>query len=203
MTYKMVLTLFVKYLQMSLKDKSQRGLNNNLSIISEWVFQWKMQFNPDPNKQGNEVYFSRKSNTDYYIPIKLNNILVQLCELQKNLGVTLGKHLNFHGHIERKIKIFNKLIGTIKHLSVQLRRKSLLKIYKSYVRPHFDYGDIMFDNPVNESLINKLEKVQYQACLAITSAIEGTSRGSLYKKPGLESLQSRRWYRKMIFFIKY
>ena len=71
-----------------------------------------MQFNPAPNKQANEVYFSRKPNTDYYIPIKLNESPVQLCESQKHLGVILDKHLNFH--IERNFKICNKLIGTIK-----------------------------------------------------------------------------------------
>ena len=75
------------------KITPQRDLNNNLSIISEWAFQWKMQFNPDPNKQANEVYFSRKPNTDYYIPIKLNDSPVQLCESQKHLGVILDKHL--------------------------------------------------------------------------------------------------------------
>ena len=80
-----------------------------------------MQFNPDLNKKANEVYFSRKSNTDYYIPIKLNDSPGQLCESQKHLGVILDNHLNFHEHIERKIKICNKLIGTIKHLSVHLR----------------------------------------------------------------------------------
>ena len=58
------------------KDKSQRDFNNDLSIISEWVFQWKMQFNSDPNKQANEVSFSRKPNTNYYIPIKLNVFLL-------------------------------------------------------------------------------------------------------------------------------
>ena len=45
-----------------------------------------------------------------------------------------------------------------------------------------------------------LEKVQYQACLAITGAFQGTSRESLYRQLGLECLQTRRWYRKMIFF---
>ena len=65
MTYQMILTLLTKHLQMislffrKYKDKSQRDLNNYLSIISEWTFQWKMQFNPDPNNQANEVYFSR------------------------------------------------------------------------------------------------------------------------------------------------
>ena len=65
------------------KDKSQRHLNNDLSTISEWTFQWKMQFNPDPNKQAND-FFSRKSNIDIYIPIKLNDNPVQLCESQKH-----------------------------------------------------------------------------------------------------------------------
>ena len=75
----------------------------------------------------------------------------------------------------KKFKICNKLIDSIKYLSVHLPRKSLLlTIYKSFVRPHIDYGDIIYDNPVNESLINKLGKVQYQACLAITGAIQGT-----------------------------
>ena len=33
----------------------QNIISNDLSIISEWAMQWKMQFNPDPNKQANEV----------------------------------------------------------------------------------------------------------------------------------------------------
>ena len=140
-------------------------------MISEWAFQWKMQFNPDLNKQANQVYFSRKSNTYDYIPIKLNDSPVQLCESQKHSDVILDKHLNFYEYIEGKIKICNKLIGTIKHLSAHLPRKSLLTIYKSFARPRLDYGDIIYDNPVNVSLINKLEKVQYQACLVITGAI--------------------------------
>ena len=61
------------------KNSSQNILNNDLSIISEWAFQWKMQFNPDPNKQANKVYFSRKSNAGVYLPVDLNNSPVQLC----------------------------------------------------------------------------------------------------------------------------
>ena len=44
---------------------------------------------------------------------------------------------------------------------------ALLTIYKSFVRPHLDYGDIIYDNPENETLMNKLEKVQYQAYLQL------------------------------------
>ena len=38
------------------------------------------------------------------------------------MGIILHKHLNFN--IEEKIKISNKMIDTIKHLSAHLPRKS-------------------------------------------------------------------------------
>ena len=184
------------------KHLSQTNLNNDLRNITEWAFQWKMQFNPDPSKQANEVYFTRKTTSHDYLPIRFNCNPVQQCNSQKHLGLILDKQLNFNEHVDKKIKVCNKLIGTIKCLSSLLPGKSLLTIYKSFVRPHLDYGDILYDNPANESLVNLIEKVQYKACLAITGAIQGTSHESLYQELGLESLRFRRWYRKMIFFYR-
>ena len=42
------------------KDLSAKNLNDDLNRINNWAFQWKMSFNPDPNKQTQEVLFSRK-----------------------------------------------------------------------------------------------------------------------------------------------
>ena len=42
------------------KDTSQDELNYDLQKVSDWAFQWKMQFNPDPKKQPQEVIFSKK-----------------------------------------------------------------------------------------------------------------------------------------------
>ena len=52
------------------------------------------------------------------------------------------------------------------------------------------------------SLHQKLESIQCNACLAITGAIQGTSKEKLYQEIGLESLQLRRWYRKLGMFYK-
>ena len=49
---------------------------------------------------------------------------------------------------------------------------------------------------------HKLEFIQYNACLAITGAIRGTSKEKLYQELGLESLQLRRWYKKLGMFYK-
>ena len=44
------------------KDKNESAdvLNNDLLLISEWAYDWKMLFNPDPEKPAQEVIFSRK-----------------------------------------------------------------------------------------------------------------------------------------------
>ena len=40
--------------------KSANGRNIDLEEINQWAYQWKMQFNPGPTKQANEVIFSHK-----------------------------------------------------------------------------------------------------------------------------------------------
>ena len=54
-----------------------------------------------------------------------------------------------------------------------LPQHSILTIYKSFVRPHLDYDDILYDQPDNKSFCQKIETVQYNAAMAITSAIKG------------------------------
>ena len=39
---------------------SASDINNDLTLISYWAFQWKMSFNSDPSKQAQEKIFSRK-----------------------------------------------------------------------------------------------------------------------------------------------
>ena len=141
------------------KHLSHTNLNKDLANI-EWAFQWKMQFNCDPNKQANEVYFTRKTTSHDYLPITFNGNPVQQCNSQKHLGLILDKQLNFHEHIDKKIIICNKLIGSIKCLPSLLYRKSLLTIYKSFIRPYHGYCDILYDNPANKTLIDLIQKVQ-------------------------------------------
>ena len=47
------------------------------------------------------------------------------------------------------------------------------KVEHTFVRPHLDYGDILFDQTYNSPFHEKLESVQYNACLALTGGIRG------------------------------
>ena len=134
--------------------------------------------------------------------MQFNSRDVQITDSHKHLGLILYSKWNFNEHIESKITKCNKIIGLMKKISLILSRKSLLTIYKSFVRPNLDYADIIYDKPLNESLKRKIEMVQYNAALIITGAFKGTSRDKIYQELGLESLADRRWTRKLFFFTK-
>ena len=60
-------------------------------------------------------------------------------------------------------------------------RKSLITIYKVFLRPLIDYGGIIYDQPQYESFYEKLESMQYKAVLATTVAIEGSSHVCMFE----------------------
>ena len=82
-------------------------------------------------------------------------------------------------------------------------RQALVTIYKAFIRPHLGYGDVLYDQAFNNSFHAKMESIQYNACLAITGAIRGTSREKIYQELGLESLQLRLWYRQLCLFYRF
>ena len=169
---------------------SANDLNKDLEIINNWAFQWKMNFNPDPAKQAHEVIFSRKAKETYHPPLVFNNSSVSQSSSQKHLGVILDSKLIFDEHLKMVSLKISKTLGLLRKLHNLLPRSALITIYKAFVRPHLDYGDILYDQAYNMSFHHKLESIQYNACLAITGAIRGTSKEKLYQELGLESITS-------------
>ena len=117
-------------------NKSVSEFNADLEMISYWVYQWKIQFNADPNKLVSEVIFSRKpsSNKLSYPPIKFNNNEISKCLEQKHLGIILDSKLNFSARVDQKSKKWNRIIDLIRRLSIILPRNALFTIYKYFVR---------------------------------------------------------------------
>ena len=86
---------------------SANKLNNDLKKISDWAFQWKMSFNPDPCKQAQEVIFSRKLKKLSHPSLVFNNTNVSSCKSQKHLGILLDSKLTFEEYYKT---ILNKTI---------------------------------------------------------------------------------------------
>ena len=82
----------------SVINLSATNLNSDLSKINAWVNHWKMTFNPDPNKQAQEVIFLVKWKRYYTFHWTYNS--VQQVQLQKHLEVYLDGKLDFSEHLE-------------------------------------------------------------------------------------------------------
>ena len=68
---------------------STNDLNQDLKVISQCAYQWKMNFNPDLNKQATELLFSCKKNSPYHPSLFFNESVVPKVKEQKHLGLTL------------------------------------------------------------------------------------------------------------------
>ena len=110
----------------------------------------------------------------------------------------LDSKLNFSEHLKIIFQKFNKTIRLLCKLQTLLPRAPLITIYKSFIRPYLDYGDmIWYGQTFNASFKRKMKTIQYNAALAITGAIRSSSREKLYQELGLETVQQRRWYRNL------
>ena len=165
-----------------------------MNLISQWAELWCLRFNPDLTKQAAEVIFSTKIKPLNHPPLICNNSPVKLVDEHKQLGIILDKKLSFTSHIYSKLSIARKGIGTILRLRKYLPRNILEQIFKTIVRPHLEYGDIIFHQPPTtkdfsfdthlKPLMQKLESLQYNAALAITGAWRGTSTDKIYEELG-------------------
>ena len=130
-------------------------------------------------------------------------------ERHKHLGLLLDSKLSFVEHINEKVNKAYRIIGTLRFLSKYLPLHSLDQIYTTMIRSHLDYCDVIYHIPHGHafpftlnSLMEKLERFQYNAALAITGTWRGTNRSKLYEELGWKSLNDRRWSRRLIQFYK-
>ena len=152
-----------------------------------------MSVNPDSSKQAQEVIFSSRIKKPSHPNLIFNNNKVIQTPYQKHLAMIIDDKLNFGEHLKYIANNYCS-IGLLRKIQNLLPRRSLVTIYKSFIRPHIDYGGVIFDQTYNKTFHQKLENIQYNASLAITGATRGNSKEKLYQELSFESLQDRRWF---------
>ena len=80
----------------------------------------------------------------------------------KHVGIILDTNLDFQEHLKDKLSKISKTVGLLKKFQKKmLTRVPLLTIYKLFIRPYLDYGDIIYDKAYNNSFHQNLEKLYY------------------------------------------
>ena len=115
--------------------------------------------------------------------------------------MTLDSKLSYENHLQSVFSRVNKTIGLLRKFQATLPRKSLVTIYKSFIRSHLDYGDVGYNRASNKLFHQSLESLQYSTAIAIAGAISGTSSEKLFQELVLQT-KSRRWLKKLCLFYK-
>ena len=143
-----------------------------------------MSFNPDPQIQAVELTFSRKRTEIDHLAILFNSIPVKKVSEHKHLGIILDSRLSFSAHIKSAISKTRKGIGLLKYVSKYLPRHTLNELYKLYVRPHLDYGDVIpekvcesIQNIILPNLMKKLRVCSVFCCFSCVRYMEGSISG--------------------------
>ena len=146
-----------------------------------------MSCNQESSKQAQAVGHKIKKLAHPSLVFNNNNVLH--ASSQKHLGVTLDVKLTFCEHLNNIINKVSKAIGLLRKLQSLLARSTLITINKAFVRTHLDYGGILYDKIYYEkrkiflcSFHEKLESIQYKACLTITVAIRDSAKERSYQE---------------------
>ena len=76
-----------------------------------------------------------------------NNVPVKRVPFHKYLGLILGSIVYFNSHVNN---VLSKVIVLLRKFQYILLGRTLITIYKTFVTPHLDVGDFVYDKMFNE-----------------------------------------------------
>ena len=101
-----------------------------------------------------------KQNPTHEYNMKNDNVQIPLknCTQEKDLGVTFDNNLLFDTHIQNIVNKANQILGIIKRLFNYMDKDIFIKLYKAFIRPHLEYGNIVWHPSLKRQSI-AIEKV--------------------------------------------
>ena len=185
------------YLRIDDPNHCAAVLSRDLETINAWAKTWLVSFNPLKTET---LALTTKQN--HILPtLNLDDVPIKEVSFHKHLGLTFQRNCKWDMHIKEISTKIGRLVNCLRSLKYRLNRKSLKTIYTSFILPHFDYCDIIWDGCTNE-LSNNLEQLQLDALRSICGAVRGTSHRLLYEETGFMPLQERRRRHKLILMYK-
>lgn len=169
-------------------------LQEDLDKLMEWSHKWQLPFNIEKCAS---LHIGRNNRLHVY---KMDGYELKQVNEQRDLGVIIDFELKFHKQTAAAIKKANSILGVIKK-SFLLRDSSLvLSLYKSLVRPHMEYANIIW-GPHYVQDTQSLERIQRRATKMIPE-LKLLSYENRLRKLKLPSLAHRRRRGDMIFMFK-
>ena len=163
-------------------------IQNDLDRIKQYGTEWAITFNAQ--KTVRLTFTNRHENQNFNLLFNGQNI--PAATTHKHLGLTLSTDLHFHEHINTIIRTINTTLGPIYPVAKYLPRSILNNIYTTYIRPHFDYCDIIYDGNLTMTDAARLQSLQNRCARLVTGALFRSPTTALLNDLGWERLMTRR-----------
>ena len=137
-------------------------LQKDLNSYAEWCMKNKLTINVSKTKC---MLFSSQKKLLKDVVLELDGEVLHKVSSYKYLGVTLDPLGNFELFVRNQLKTISYRIYQLSKLSHYLSKDALIKLYKSYILPIIDYGDVLYAN-TSVALLNKLQRAQNR-CLKV------------------------------------
>ena len=170
------------------------SLQEDIDSLVRWSLNWQLSFSVEKCKImriGND-----KNPQTYY----MNGQPLDYVKEEKDLGVVADNRLKFRKHAASAVKQANKVLGLIKHSFTALDDTTLPLLYTSMVRPHLEYGNIIWGPHFKEDM-KAVERVKKRATRVILR-IKDLPYTQRLKALNLPSLSYRRKRGDMIMCYK-
>ena len=121
-------------------------LNSDLEKIKKWALTWKVEF----NQSKTDLITISNRIAPVTQPLKFGDLILQESDSHKHLGVIVQSNCKWDQHIKSILSKCRVLVACLRSYKYRLSRKSLLTMYKSFILPHFDFSDVIWENCTEE-----------------------------------------------------
>ena len=166
--------------------------NTEIIQVSNWFKANKLSLNV---KKTNYIHFTKKSNKQLKLNIKIDGSIIQPTDNTTFLGVVIDKHLNWNSHIDKITSQISRSIGVLRRLRHSLPLNILFTLYNTLILPYISYSNIAWatsNNTLeqnhcpwtsnNPTKLNNLFKLQKRAIRICTGSYYSSHTKQLFNK---------------------
>ena len=179
------------------------SLQKDLINVQNWCILNRMILNSQKTKV---MYLSTKSKNTSILStdcsISINNNLLEICESEKLLDVTVDCNLSWDSHIINTLKHCNSLLYLLSRIKIFLSLSKRKLFFNAYILPHIDYCCIIWGN-CTKTMEDRLIKFQKRAARVILNINDiETPSATLFSQLKWMKFPERVRYQKAILMYK-
>ena len=170
-------------------------INSDLSRVCSWMRANQLTLNIKKSKFMLIGSIARLSKVDSIV-ISTDSKPLEEVQSLSYLGIVINKNLTWDDHLVHTRNKINKKLGLLRRIKPYLPLSARITFFNSFILPLFDYGDIIWGDRGNASLMAELQVLQNKAaCIILDLPARASASDALARLPWKPLLRRRAEHR--------